>query len=57
MSEYKISDGIIIDEIETVIERLEARTGFNNIDINDIVEFIKNEPGTLIYVDEKFNIK
>lgn len=57
MSELKIKENIIIDDAEAVVERIEERTGFRNIDINDIIDFINHEPNTIYYVDEKGNVK
>ncbi len=57
MSELKIKENIIIDDVAAVVERIEERTGFRNIDIKDIIDFINHEPNTIYYVDEKGNVK
>jgi len=57
MSELTVKEGIIIDDVENVVKLIQDRTGFRNVDINDVVDFINHEPGTIFYVDEKFNVK
>lgn len=57
MSEMNISGNALIDEVETVIERLESFTGIKGIDISAVVDFIEHEANTHFYIDEKLNIK
>ena len=57
MSELYVAENIVIDDIEFVISKIEDRTGFSNVQVSDIDEFIKNEPATMFYIDDKFNVK
>lgn len=57
MSELYVAENIVIDDIEFVISKIEDRTGFSDIKISDIDEFIKNEPATMFYIDDKLNAK
>jgi hypothetical protein len=57
MGEINISNNIILDDDDMIIERLRLFSGINAVGIDDVVGFIKNEANTHFYLDDKMNIK
>jgi hypothetical protein len=57
MGEINISNNIILDDDNMIIERLRLFSGINAVGIDAVVEFIKNEENTHFYLDDKMNIK
>lgn len=56
-NEVIIDKNIIIDNVEEMLGILEKESGFTNIDVNDIVEFVSGEKSTKFYLDESMNGK
>lgn len=54
MAELNIEENIIIDDIDKLMEHLEILSGDKNVNINEIVEFIKKEKYTKFYFDKHF---
>jgi hypothetical protein len=57
MGEINISNNIILDDDNTIIDKLRLFSGIKSVEIEAVVEFIKNEENTHFYMDEKMNIK
>ena len=57
MGEVNIDRNIVIDNLEEMLKILEKECGFNDIDINDIVEFVQGEKSTKFYFDDAMNGK
>ena len=55
-SEISINNQILIDSVEHVLIGLNNQTAFRNIDINDVVEFIRNEENTVFFLNDKLEI-
>ena len=46
-------DNITFDELDTLLKFLSAKTKIPNIDINDVVNYIKTQENTKYYFDSK----
>ena len=57
MEEITILNNVIIDDVEDMVDRLKNSSGIYNLNIKDIVNFIKTEVNTFFYFDEKMCIK
>lgn len=55
-SEISINNQILIDSVEHVLTGLNNQTPFRDIDINDVVEFIRNEENTVFFLNDKLEI-
>lgn len=55
-SEISINNQILIDSVEHVLTGLNNQTVFRDIDINDVVEFIRNEENTVFFLNDKLEI-
>lgn len=55
-SEISINNQILIDSVEHVLIGLNNQTAFRDIDINDVVEFIRNEENTVFFLNDKLEI-
>ena len=53
----KITENIIIDDIDEVISRMQELIGPETFDINSMVNFIKNEVTAKFYFDQKMQGK
>lgn len=49
----KITENIIIDDIDEVISRMQELIGPETFDINSMMNFIENEKATKFYFDQK----
>jgi len=57
MDEVTIDKNIVVDNLDDLIPRLEKESGFNNIDVMDIVEFVQGEKSTKFFFDDAMNGK
>lgn len=57
MSNIIIEDGIIIDNVEALLEGLNSISSIKIEDINTVVSFIQNEHHTKFYLDNKLSSK
>jgi hypothetical protein len=57
MGEINVSNNIILDDDNIIMERLRLFSGANSVEIDDVVQFINNEENTHFYLDDKMNIK
>lgn len=48
-------DNITLDEVETLVRFLSSKSKVPNIDINDVVEFIKTQENTKFYFDNQLS--
>ena len=55
-SEISINNQILIDSVEHVLIGLNNQTAFRDIDINDVVEFIRKEENTVFFLNDKLEI-
>lgn len=55
-SEISINNQILIDSVEHVLTGLNNQTAFRDIDINDVVEFIRKEENTVFFLNDKLEI-
>lgn len=55
-SEISINNQILIDSVEHVLIGLNNQTAFRDIDINDVVDFIRNEENTVFFLNDKLEI-
>ena len=44
-------DRFTFDDTETIRTYLSKRSGITDIDLDDVVEFIQNEEGTIFFID------
>lgn len=51
MSEISINNQIIIDSVEHVLTGLNNQTVFSDVDINDVVEYVRSQDNTVFYLD------
>ena len=52
MSEISINNQIIIDSVEHVLTGLKNQTVFSDVDINDVVEYVRSQDNTVFYLDD-----
>lgn len=57
MEEISISSNIIIDAVDETFDRLRQFSRIDNLDMDDVIDFIRTEKSTHFYFDEKMNLK
>ena len=57
MGEVNFDRNIIVDNVDEMLGILQKECGFDNIDINDIIEFVQGEKSTKFYFDNAMNGK